>query len=263
MRSAVSEKIYAWMLGLHPARFREMYGEAALQLFRDRARDERGFFPRLRLWFDLMADLAVSLPRGYRVKRPAIAVASSGPQFHTLEGETPRLGMLLFGGVLSLAIAATALFMPAGHLGTKGALSTAFAKAQAAIAVHGASADREQGDSEDDAQAAPQAIQLNIAERHRVIQAVIANLKQHYIDSGIAQTMAAALLVHEKAGDYTVADDASFAGLVTKHMQDTSHDLHLELIYRRAQRWALPPGPPAMLHRIDDHFAIAITEAAR
>ncbi len=59
----MSERIYGWLLRLYPAQFRETYGDAALQLFRDRLRDERGFFPRLRLWLDLLTDLAVSLPR--------------------------------------------------------------------------------------------------------------------------------------------------------------------------------------------------------
>ena len=36
----MSEKIYAWLLRLYPSRFREEYGEAALELFRDRAHDE-------------------------------------------------------------------------------------------------------------------------------------------------------------------------------------------------------------------------------
>jgi hypothetical protein len=46
----MSEKIYARFLHLYPSRFREAYGEEALQLFRDRARHERGLFRRLRLW---------------------------------------------------------------------------------------------------------------------------------------------------------------------------------------------------------------------
>ena len=61
----MSEKIYAWLLRLYPARFRETYGDEALQLFRDRARDEKGFFPRLRLWLDLLMDVTISVPREY------------------------------------------------------------------------------------------------------------------------------------------------------------------------------------------------------
>ena len=48
----MSEKIYAFFLRLYPTHFCDEYGHEALQLFRDRARDERGFFARLRLWFE-------------------------------------------------------------------------------------------------------------------------------------------------------------------------------------------------------------------
>ena len=61
----MSEKLYAWLLRLYPSHFREDYGEEALRLFRDRARDERGFFPRLRLWLDLFFDFTISLPGEY------------------------------------------------------------------------------------------------------------------------------------------------------------------------------------------------------
>ena len=45
----MSEKIYACLLRLYPARFRQQYGAEALQLFQDRLRDERGLLPKLRL----------------------------------------------------------------------------------------------------------------------------------------------------------------------------------------------------------------------
>ena len=70
----MSEKIYRWLLKLYPASFREGYGAAALQLFRDRWRAERGVLPRLRLWADVIRDLCVSLPREHwrsREKAPA------------------------------------------------------------------------------------------------------------------------------------------------------------------------------------------------
>jgi len=60
----MSEKIYAWLLQLYPSQFREAYGGEALQLFRDRVRDEKGFFSCLRLWLDLIVDLAIH-PREY------------------------------------------------------------------------------------------------------------------------------------------------------------------------------------------------------
>jgi hypothetical protein len=68
----MSEKIYAWLLRLYPSHFREKYGEEALQLLRDRARDETGFLRTLRLWLDLLTDLVISIPREYRYVRPAL-----------------------------------------------------------------------------------------------------------------------------------------------------------------------------------------------
>src|ERR1700736_1608736 len=109
----MSEKIYAWLLRLYSSHFREAYGDAALQLFRDRSRHERGFFPSLRLWLDLLGDLAISAPREYRYTRQVIVGASGRqrldgmPSFHVLEDKSPRLGALLFGGVLSLLAVAT------------------------------------------------------------------------------------------------------------------------------------------------------------
>ena len=87
----MSEKIYALLLRLCPSHFRVSYGEAALQLFRDRARDEKGFFPTVRLWLDLLADLAISVPREYRRVPQALLAASASqrlggaPSFFVLE----------------------------------------------------------------------------------------------------------------------------------------------------------------------------------
>jgi hypothetical protein len=69
----MSEKLDGWLLKLYPARFRGRYGASAMQLFRDRLRAERGFFRRLRFWFDVVADLAVSVPREYWRQSPAEA----------------------------------------------------------------------------------------------------------------------------------------------------------------------------------------------
>jgi hypothetical protein len=109
----MSEKVYAWLLRLYPARFREAYGEEALQLFRDRARDEKGFFPRLRLWLDLVADLAISVPRQHHHVQPDLVGASAPqrldgvPSFQVLNGDLPRPGALLVGFVLSVIAVAT------------------------------------------------------------------------------------------------------------------------------------------------------------
>lgn len=109
----MSEKIYSWLLRLYPASFREKYGDEALQLFRDRARDERGFVARLRLWLDLAADLAISVPREYYYFEPELVGASADqrlggiPSFVVIEGGSPRPGALLSGGVLTMLVLTT------------------------------------------------------------------------------------------------------------------------------------------------------------
>jgi hypothetical protein len=116
----MSEKIYAWLLRLYPRRFRETWSEAAMQLYRDRARDERGFFGRLLLWLDLLADAAVSIPREYRRPSPALATvavrrpADALPSFQMLGSESPGAGSLTLGGAVSLAIV-IALSAAGGH----------------------------------------------------------------------------------------------------------------------------------------------------
>src|SRR6267378_7091530 len=104
----MSEKIYACLLRLFPSYFHEAYGDEALQLFRDRAHDEKGFFPRVRLWLDLLADLAISVPRQYRYVRPALSGAAvqqrleGAPAFFVLVDESPGPGALIFGCALSM-----------------------------------------------------------------------------------------------------------------------------------------------------------------
>src|SRR5260370_3553887 len=109
----MSEQIYALLVRIYPSRFRAEYGDEALQLFRDRARNERGFLPTLRVWLDLLADLAISVPSEYFHAQPAFIVSpvrqhlDGTPSFFLLENESPRLAALLFGSVLSLLAIAT------------------------------------------------------------------------------------------------------------------------------------------------------------
>jgi hypothetical protein len=236
----MSEKIYAWLLRLYPSHFREAYGDEALQLFRDRCRGETGFCPRLRLWLDLLSDLAVSVPRQYGFVQPVMIGASvqsrlnGKPLFFVLRDETPRLGALLFGGVLSLVVLgafSNLLSHDRNHARTRTLGSgdlwgqSRFAKQQAT-----------QPNSTEPATAMNRAAvangNLDAAERQRVIGAVMANLKQHYVDQDVAQKMADALLAHEKRGDDDEKmDGEAFAALLTRQMRDVSHDRHLELAY--------------------------------
>lgn len=248
----MSERIYAWLLRLYPSRFRDAYGDDALQLFRDRTRDEKGFVPRVRLWFDLLADLGISVLRGYRYVQPTLVGASAQqrldgtPSFHFVGGESPRLGALFFGGVLTLAALVAfpiSLRQVGNHVGG------------AAI-----SSDQMFGRSRFSQDQAPQVtppnattgvdhsatggVKLDAAERQRVIDATVANLKQHYVYPHIAQKVAEKLLADEKSGDYDeITDGATFAAALTKQLRDVSHDLHLEVVYIQNSLSNRPPGP--------------------
>ena len=109
----MSEKIYAWLLRLYPSRFQEAYREEALQLFRDRARDERGLLSGARLWLDLLGDLAISVPRSYRALPAAIAAHSSagGPSFLSLEDYRPGFRSLFYGVSAALLVYSVILIL--------------------------------------------------------------------------------------------------------------------------------------------------------
>lgn len=107
----MSEQIYKWLLRLYPSSFQKTYGEEALQLFRDRSRDERGFLSALRHWLDLLGDLVISLPREYQTAPATVAIsrADGTPSFHLLEDETLSLRSLTYGGIAALIVYGTLL----------------------------------------------------------------------------------------------------------------------------------------------------------
>jgi hypothetical protein len=108
----MSEKIYTRLLRFYPSRFRKEYEAEALQLIRDRLRDERGFFKRARLWWDLMADVLAGLPSAYRNSYAATEAASLSfhaagiPSFKSLDEEPLGRGSILVGGTISLILLA-------------------------------------------------------------------------------------------------------------------------------------------------------------
>ncbi|HWD98934.1 MAG TPA: hypothetical protein VG345_07850, partial [Bryobacteraceae bacterium] len=249
----MSEKIYACLLRLYPARFRALYGEEALQLFRDRARHERGFFRGLRLWLDLVVDLAVSIPREYRNPQPATATAAAPrtgdamPSFQMVGSESPGPGALLSGCALTVALVATAA-ISVSRAGQYRSPFLSDSRAGAADDARSSGAATKDGGSRKVTNTGAGRSALgatpDAAERHRVLNALIANLKQHYVDSEAASKIADTLMLDEKSGAYdSAASGANFADLLTQRMREVSHDPRLVVVYSDAP---LPqrPGPP-------------------
>jgi hypothetical protein len=80
--------------------------------------------------------------------------------------------------------------------------------------------------------AAPTQPQLTSGDRHRVIQAVAADVRQHYFDRQVGETTASALLAHERAGDYEALNDGqTFATLLARHLIEASGDVHFTMEY--------------------------------
>jgi hypothetical protein len=335
----MSEKMYARLLRLYPSAFRKEYQGEALQLIRDRARDETGFFNRARLWWDLATDILTGLPQAYGNSyavtdaAPQSANAQSIPSFKVLDMEPLRPGSILVAGTLSLAAGAAFGFLLSrptaylplpgsngrmspietvlqrlnrtmdpdsavgGHRDAATAASTGTSDPQAqpptmatgiapksntlaartesrngvgaadrvvllqmqelsepaadSRTTHGAVEAQPQRVKQSDAGANGNAFvkgmtdneSLDSAERQRVLDGAIANVRQYYFDRDIAKKTADTLLAHEKAGDYdAVTDGAAFADLLTRQMRDASGDMHLMMEYSRDK---IPEGPPA------------------
>lgn len=104
----MSEKIYAFLLRFYPAWFRAKYGDAAMELFRDRARDERGFLRQLRLWLDFLKDLTISLPRTYNkglvLTRAPVQGLQEIPSFPLLTAGGPRGTSIVLATMFSLVM---------------------------------------------------------------------------------------------------------------------------------------------------------------
>ena len=113
----MSEKMYIRLLRLYPSRFRKKYEGEALQLIRDRLRDERGFLKRARLWWDLAADILTGLPSAYQNSyamndAASLSLHAAGvPSFKSLDKEPLGLGSILAAATLSLLAVAVFSFL--------------------------------------------------------------------------------------------------------------------------------------------------------
>lgn len=242
----MSKRIFACMLHLYPPQFREKYGEEALRLYCDRARDERGLFPRLRLWFDLLLDLGVSLPREYRIAQSewvAAPAADGVPTFTPLVSASPPMSSLLMGTLLSVASLA-ALGVMMNHVSSV-QHSAAWARAFNRFSEgywRGASPQPKQSP------VAPQPTNsstLDSGKRHQVVISVAQYLKEHYSDPNTGQRAADALVAHEKNGDDDGAKaTADLAKVLTAQIREATDDHDVELLYRERPIPERPPGPP-------------------
>ena len=237
----MSEKLYAFLLYLYPTTFRAAHGEDALQLFRDRLREETGFFRRARLWLDIFLDLTISLPRLHMHRQFVFVAANSASSsmFLVLEEEPIRPAALLSAFAIIL-VTYSLIAVSLNHTGRmKVSGSEAASSHSTPSHAHTTpdapdTAEATTGKSSSHAGHTPGSVIASPAadlERQRVLGAVIANLKQHYFDHVIAQKMADALVAHLDRGDDAAAIDEAFAALLTSQMRDVSTDPHLQVIY--------------------------------
>jgi hypothetical protein len=108
----MSEKIYSLLLRLYPRGFSQRFHEEALELMRERLREERGFLLKFKLWLELLLDVATSLPLAYRNTYatsavPAVTPLPVGlPAFRTLEPRPLSPLSIFMGGIFATAAVA-------------------------------------------------------------------------------------------------------------------------------------------------------------
>jgi hypothetical protein len=281
----MSEKIYLLLLDLYPSHFREAYGDEAIQLFRDRLRDETGFVARAQLWCDLLTDLVISLPQEHhRTLRPSFATVPDQhriPSFHVLEGGSPSPEAFFLGAALSiLALTAISTSLtrasrnatmqasvlrdvtpPALKSAASGTASTRSTRvgqpAEAGPGKHNSPQSMPPSASNTAAPASGNT-GTDASERQRVLDAVVANLNHYYFDHHVAQKTGEALVAHAKNGDDNAATQgAAFAALLTAQMRQSSGDMHLVMEYSENP---LPSGPPAQTPEVEARFRAAMLQ---
>ena len=232
----MSEKLFcAVLLRLYPSGFRHRHHEEALRLVMDRARDEKGLFPKLRLGLDLMRDL-VATASIYGSRSPALQV-SHAPHgelcFQFVGPESPGPSSLFMGFLVSMLLLGA---LPAGFGGPQSGGKWHFPR-QPLIAQTGPQRAEPQRASD-----VPAASKIDAAKRHEIILALEAKLREHYFDSATAKRTIEALQATETSGGFnTITDIRDFASALTRELRGVSQDLHIELVYSDR---LLPNGPP-------------------
>jgi hypothetical protein len=106
----MAERLYSLLLRLYPRGFRRRYADEMMRVFRERLRDERA----VRVWVDVLADAAVSIPRQhFRARRPhPMLPPSAAPLKRAVLVNLSR--SFLAGSGISISIFAA--FFPNGRL---------------------------------------------------------------------------------------------------------------------------------------------------
>ncbi len=239
--------LYGWLLRLYPAAFREQYGDEALALFRDRYRDERGLMARTRLWMDLLADLAASVPRERRrFKMGAMALAAHRtgmPSFQVLEDESLRPSMAISGAAVStVAFCICWILMSHWTWQSRAESDINGVGARAVVTIAAPTGSSEAGRNEK--MLAPAAAASGV-DPEQVAQAAALNLERYYVDHEAARKIADGLRQRAKAGAYNGAGDGrALAAMLTKDLMALSGgDRALTVNYFEAP---LPEGPRAV-----------------
>ena len=231
------ERLCAFIFCRYPLAFRRTYGREAWQLIQDRARVERTFLLRTRLLLDLVCDVTAMSVRGFHPNNTLVADTRDGaPMFQVIELSPRRPEWFAVGMLTSVVMFASfaLLLRPMVFPDTPAQLG------------EGSGGGPEGFPSDDDSQ---QVVVNGNAERHRLIDAVATNLKQHYFDRAIGQQLADALLVFEKNGAYAkTATGPELVALLNTHIQETGRAIGIprgafvaDVVYTQ---FVLPSGPP-------------------
>jgi hypothetical protein len=269
----MSEKIYALLFHLFPARFRAAWQDEALELFRDRSAHERGLRARLRLWCDLVSDFALSLPRVYLSGSGALTTApqpgaAGVPTFRPLETPPVRSSAYFFGTVLSaLAIVVVSVLLKhGGHIpiiqAPAAAQARGFTADPWATGPGGLGGGSAIGAGKAPTASAAQASGLagrpnvvaigkpkpnylfDLAQRQFVLDGIIQNLRDHYPNPDVASSAARSLRIQNSLGRFRSATEpAAFAALVTSRLRGSTHDMHLEVVFSERELLAADAGP--------------------
>lgn len=262
----MSDKIYACLLRLFPSAFRTRYQEEALQLYRDRLRDESGVFHRSRLYCDLLVDVLVSLPQAWRDSYAAanapslVANADRVPSFRMLDNEPLPPASILIASALSFAaLSIFGLMLNFPTLSRSSSTSNQPSPVESVMerlnraippgnddqmTTRNASAAGQGQFQTGDAAAIlfDSGTRLDHAERDRVIRTVASILVAHYVDPQKARVASDLLLAAEKHGEYeAISNRTTLAERLTADVQSATQDPHLAVQYSRS---AIPNSPP-------------------